>query len=658
MEKKFPQLLLDGIPDAVLVVDSGGKGIFGNHAALELFGFDVVGQQIGLPLDDFAVVRVPHKGAVKVVELRVADSSEWVKGSRAVVLRDISEREKLRVGLQEKVLELNSFAELLEVIPTPVVRTDATGAIEWANSGFTKTFGAAKTLNEVPALAGSKAKIAALFEMPKIEDGSKQGEKKPQLPAIVEQVFETSLTEHLPIIVQAVPLAGTEQPKFAVVLNTTLESQELMQTYLNSVFMDSELGIPNRRGLVMQGEADWNDAKLEQALIVVASPGVDSIDQELIVVRIVELLRSQWEEVKQGGSTSESTSEKMVMRIGRVFGDSLGCLISTSRASETGAASLAESLAKKVIERGLDRLHVGLVSDTRAATSLDLAIEEATIAAQEAGTLGKGLHSFTDDYNRIMQDRRDLAQAVRSAVMNKAFTIVFQPRIDVKTKKIVAAEVLARLHDEKLGDISPEKFVPILQRFNLISELTQVVGQKALEQLQDWKARGLRVVTLSVNISPGDMSSSRALSVLRSLAREFTEGSSLELEMSEMDPFPLDSHDSLKALLKNLGIELSLDDFGKGYSSFSYLVSLPISVIKVDKSFADDLLDANKKAASVALYRSIVALARELRISICAEGVETQAQADELSMLGIDQIQGFLFSKPLTGADFESGYLK
>jgi EAL domain-containing protein (putative c-di-GMP-specific phosphodiesterase class I) len=655
---KFPQLLLDGIPDAVMVVDSEGKGLFANHAATELFGFDVVGQQIGLPLEDFAVVRVPYKGIVKVVELRVADSSEWVKGSQAVVLRDISEREKLRVGLQEKVLELNGFLDLLEMIPTPVVRTDAKGNIEWANTGFTKSFGDAKSLGEVPALATAKSKVLSLFERSPAVAGDDTEAAASDTPGFVEQVFEAGVSEHMPIVVQAVPLNGLEDTKFAVVLNTSAESQELMQTYLNSVFMDSELGIPNRRGLVMQGEADWKDASLEQSVIAVTSPGDDSVEQEMIIVRLVDLIKEQWEEVRQGAAKDEPGEKKMLMRLGRVLGDSIGCLIATPRDSETGAASLADSLAKKVIERGLDRLHVGLVSDTRASTSLELAIEEATLAAQEASSLGKGQHTFTDDYSQIMQQRRELAEAVRAAVVNKSFTIVFQPRIDVKTKKIVAAEVLARLHDDKLGDIPPSQFVPILQRFNLISELTQIVGQLTLEQLQGWKAKGLKPVTLSVNISPGDMSRSRALSMLRSLAREFEEGAALELEMSEMDPFPVDSLESLKALLKNLGIELSLDDFGKGYSSFSYLVSLPISVIKVDKSFADDLLVPDRKPASVALYRSIVALARELRISICAEGVEAQGQVDELAMLGVDQIQGFIFSKPLSAADFEAGYLK
>lgn len=654
MDKGFPQLLLDGIPDAVLIVDSQGNGLFANQAARNLFGFEVVGQQIGVPLEDFAVVRVPHEGVMREVELRVADASDWAPGSRAVVLRDVTEREKLKVGLQDKVAELKNFADLLEVIPAPVVRTDSIGNIEWANEGFKKSFGEVKKLADVPALATAKDKLAKLLT-PVITPAT-TGD--PKSPKISEQIFEAGISEHIPLVVQAVPLTGSGDPKFAVVLNTTLERQELMETYLKSVFMDADLGIPNRRGLVMQSDSDWSDAKFEQAIIVVSSPGSDSVEQELIILRLVDLIKVQWEEVRQGASHSDADSAKLVMRIGRVLGDSIGCIVSAPRDSDTGAASLADSLANKVIEHGLDRLHIGLVGDTRASTSLDLALEEATIAAQEASQLGKKLHSFTDDYSRVMKTRRDLAEAVRTAVINKTFTIVYQPRIDVATKKVVAAEVLARLHDDNLGDVSPAQFVPILQRFNLISELTQLVGQLALEQMQSWKSKGLKPVTLSVNISPGDITSSRALSVLRSLAREFGDGSALELEMSEMDPFPIDSHDSLKALLKNLGIELSLDDFGKGYSSFSYLVSLPISVIKVDKSFADDLLDPDKKPASIALYRSIVALARELRIAICAEGVETQAQVDELAMLGIDQIQGYIFSKPLTGAEFEAGYLK
>jgi EAL domain-containing protein (putative c-di-GMP-specific phosphodiesterase class I)/PAS domain-containing protein len=654
MDKGFPQLLLDGIPDAVMVVDAAGMGLFANQAAKNLFGFDIVGQQVGVPLEDFAVVQVPHEGLMREVELRVADASEWSAGSRAVVLRDVTERERLKAGLQDNVQKLKSFADLLEVVPAPVARTDSAGKIEWANQAFKKSFGEVKTLLDVPALATARDKVAKLFapvsEPTSTEDSAAN--------AVTEQVFEAGISEHIPLVVQAVALDGAKNPKFAVVLNTTLERQELMETYLKSVFMDADLGIPNRRGLVMQGESDWSDATFEQAVMVVLSPGGDSVEQELVVLRLVDLIKNQWEEVRQGASSSEDSAAKLILRIGRVLGDSIGCILSAPRDSETGAASLADTLANKVIEHGLDRLHIGLVADTRASTSLDLALEEATIAAQEASSLGKRLHSFTDDYGQVMKTRRDLAEAVRAAIINKSFTIVFQPRIDVVSKKIVAAEVLARLHHETLGDIAPDQFIPILQRFNLISELTQLVGQKALEQMQSWKEKGLKPVTLSINISPGDISSSRALSVLRSLAREFAEGSALELEMSEMDPFPLDSHEALKALLKNLGIELSLDDFGKGYSSFSYLVSLPISVIKVDKSFADDLLDVDKKAASVALYRSIVALARELKILICAEGVETQEQVDELALLGVDQIQGYIFSKPLTSADFEAGYLK
>jgi EAL domain-containing protein (putative c-di-GMP-specific phosphodiesterase class I) len=141
------------------------------------------------------------------------------------------------------------------------------------------------------------------------------------------------------------------------------------------------------------------------------------------------------------------------------------------------------------------------------------------------------------------------------------------------------------------------------------------------------------------------------------MARQFGEKGIFEVELAESYPFPTSQHGKLRALLEGMGIELSLDDFGTGYSSFAYLISLPISVIKIDKSFIDDLLIEKRRSASIALIRSIVALARELKLSVCAEGVEVQEQLDVLIPLGIDEIQGYLVSKPLPPKDFEARYI-
>jgi EAL domain-containing protein (putative c-di-GMP-specific phosphodiesterase class I)/PAS domain-containing protein len=653
--KQFPQELLDGIPDAMLIVDAKGVGLFANKAATDLFGFDVVGQQVGVPFRDFAVVQVPRNDGLRVVELRVANASEWVKDSVAVVLRDVTEREKLKRDLQVQVSELKGLADLLEVIPVPVVRTNSVGNIAWANGNFTKTFGTLGDLGEVPALAGDKGKLTSLFH--EIAN-SRKSNKSDNITSVV---FEPKFENGAPLLVQAVPLsAQTSKPEtkreFAVILNTTLESQDLLSTYMNLVFYDADLGVPNRRGLTMQAQDDWADTNLEQALLVVKAAGLDSIDQELVANRVVLLLKREWLELIKSHQDLPDLKDKVVMRVGRVAGDSISCVIASTRNSDVGAAALSDLLARSASEKSKDRAHIGLVLDTRSAANLEQAIEEGVIAAQEAADSGKNIHVLTEDFNQIIENRRLTAEAVRNAVTAKSFTIALQPRVDLQTGEVVAAEILARLHDEKLGDISPEIFVPLLRRFNLVSELTQLVGEKSIELIQQWKTRKREAITLSLNISPGDMSNARALSVLRSLARQFAEGTALELEMSEMDQFPIESHASLKALLLNLGVELSLDDFGKGYSSFSYLVSLPISVIKVDKSFADGLL-SDTKPASIALFRSIVALARELKISVCAEGVETAEQVEELKMLGIDQIQGYFYSKPLSAVDFEAKYL-
>jgi EAL domain-containing protein (putative c-di-GMP-specific phosphodiesterase class I) len=141
------------------------------------------------------------------------------------------------------------------------------------------------------------------------------------------------------------------------------------------------------------------------------------------------------------------------------------------------------------------------------------------------------------------------------------------------------------------------------------------------------------------------------------MARQFGGKGVFEVELAESYPFPTSQHGKLRALLEGMGIELSLDDFGTGYSSFAYLISLPISVIKIDKSFIDDLLSDQKRANAIALIRSIVALARELKLSVCAEGVESQDQVDLLIPLGIDEIQGYFVSKPLTAKKFEETFI-
>jgi len=648
----LPEKLLEGIPDAVLVIGEDGLAQFCNEAAKELFGSDLVGKSVGIPLKDFAVVQVPNKKGVRKLELRVADASDWRKGSKAVVLRDVTERESLEQGLQEKIYELDSLAELLTVMPIPVARVNSAGKIAWVNENFLKTFGKVSSLKEIPVLSSAPEKIDELF-------ASGTGNKS---AAVVSQVFDTGVSTDMPLVVRSVQLAVEKSAKrelheYAILINTVDDSEEVLQAYMSLVFSDVALGLPNRRGLTLQAEEDWNEGKLEQSALVALAASSDSLEQDAVMTRVMTLIEKIWTDIQPPSLKDGIPRHEVPLRIGRLSANSLAVIFTVARDSDVGAADLAFSLARQLGIEVLDNVSTGVVADTRASDTLDLALDEAAFAAQFAQEHEQDTYSFQDNYNQVIKERQNLTAAVREAISKRAFTVVFQPRIDIKTEKIVSAEVLARFHDEKLGSVPPSDFIPVLRRLNLMTELTQIIGLKAIEELEGWQKAKLKPINLSLNIVPSDLSSSRALSVLRSLARKFSHPGKLELEMAETDPFPIASHGKLKSLLTELGLELSLDDFGTGYSSFSYLISLPISCVKIDKSFIDDILKPERKEAAIALIRSIVALSRELHISVCAEGVESQEQLEHLVMLGVDQVQGYIYSKPLEAKEFAEKYL-
>lgn len=650
MTTVLPEKLLEGIPDAVLVVAEDGTALFCNEAAKELFGADMVGKTIGIPLLDFAVVQVPRKKSVLKLELRVADASEWKKGSKAVVLRDVTEREKLERGLQEKVYELDGLAELLRVTPIPVARVNNKGKIAWSNENFAKTFGQVAFLKDIPVFSTEAEKLSELF--------IRKSDEKPG--ALTSAIFEAGVVSDMPLVVQVVSLAedsGNNEHEFAVLINTVDDSEEVLQAYMGLVFSDVALGLPNRRGLILQAGEDWADGKLEQSALVALSHTPDALEQDAVMTRVMGKVQTIWDDIEPESEKESPSKGTLALRMGRIGANSLAVIITLPRDSSTGAGDLAFTLARRLGTEVLDNVTTGVVVDTRSSDSLETALDEAAFAAQVAQERDEQTHSFQDDYSDVLKERQNLTAAVRRAIENKSFSVVFQPRIDPKTEEITSAEVLARCNDPELGMISPAGFIPVLRRLNLMTELTQIVGQAAFDALESWQKQGLKPIKLSLNIVPGDLSSSRALSVLRSLARKFNAPAKLELEMAETDPFPIASHGKLKSLLRELGIELSLDDFGSGYSSFSYLISLPISCVKIDKQFIDDLLKAERKDAAVALIRSIIALSRELHISVCAEGVETRDQLELLTLLGIDEIQGYIYSKPLEADEFAKKYL-
>jgi EAL domain-containing protein (putative c-di-GMP-specific phosphodiesterase class I) len=245
-----------------------------------------------------------------------------------------------------------------------------------------------------------------------------------------------------------------------------------------------------------------------------------------------------------------------------------------------------------------------------------------------------------------------LEMSLRQALDRHEFILHYQPQVNLKTGKIVAAEALIRwLHPDR-GLISPAEFIPIAEETGLIVRLDEWVLQNACEQAQIWQQAGYQL-TIAVNLSglqfnqPG--LTQRVIHIIR---ESQVNPCHVEIELTES---ALVQNPELAICilrdLKDFSLQLSLDDFGTGYSSLSYLQQFPFDTLKIDRSFVRDLLTSPKNAA---IINAIIQLARQLNLKVIAEGVETREQYDFLQKNNCDLIQGYYFSPPLAVDAFEA----
>jgi len=266
---------------------------------------------------------------------------------------------------------------------------------------------------------------------------------------------------------------------------------------------------------------------------------------------------------------------------------------------------------------------------------------------------GNSYEYFTADMNTQAVERLTLENALRQALARNEFELYYQPRIDLNTEIIVGMEALLRWHHPTLGTISPVKFIPVLEETGLIIPVGEWVLKTACEQTQRWHKMGSKQLRVAVNLSVRQFQQNDLVERFTKIIQASgLDSSQLELEITEglLVENVSAAIDILQAF-HDLGIHISIDDFGTGYSSLSYLKRFPINTLKIDRAFVHDItLDPN----DAAITNAIVALAKSLRLSVTAEGIETRPQLNFLRQLNCNEAQGFYFSKPLPSSEFES----
>jgi diguanylate cyclase (GGDEF)-like protein/PAS domain S-box-containing protein len=265
---------------------------------------------------------------------------------------------------------------------------------------------------------------------------------------------------------------------------------------------------------------------------------------------------------------------------------------------------------------------------------------------------GNNFQFYTADMNERALKRLALENSLRSALERREFAVYYQPQVNINTGRVVGMEALVRWRHPELGLVSPSEFIPLAEDTGLIAPIGEWVLRTACAQTKAWLDCGFAPLHIAVNLSPRQFQQPDLLSMIeRHLKETGLDPRYLELEVTESSVMknPESAISTLREL-KAMGIKISIDDFGSGYSSLSYLKHLPIDVLKIDQSFVTDMTTDPKDAAIV---MATIQLAHSLQLKVTAEGVETEEQLRFLRLLRCDEMQGYLFCRPLPVEAFE-----
>ena len=276
----------------------------------------------------------------------------------------------------------------------------------------------------------------------------------------------------------------------------------------------------------------------------------------------------------------------------------------------------------------------------------DTLFRNAEAALEKAKESGERYLFYRPEMNSRVAETLLLENKLRQAIKKDQFVLHYQPKVDGKSGHVSGLEALIRWQDPETGLIPPVKFIPILEETGMILEVGQWAIRKALEDSRRWRMKDGRPPRIAVNVSPIQLRQRNFVeAVRRSVEDAGVEGCQLDLEITE-GLIMRDIEENIQKLsaIREMGLQIAVDDFGTGYSSLAYLAKLPVNALKIDRSF---IVTMTSNPQSMTIVSTIISLAHSLDLKVIAEGVDAEEQARSLRLLSCDEMQGYLFSRPV-----------
>lgn len=475
-----------------------------------------------------------------------------------------------------------------------------------------------------------------------------------QQSALIEQKLVRLDGKVIDVEVVTLPFTYHNRPATQAFVRDITEQKKAEERIRRQAYYDSLTGLPNRRMFHKRLSSALKQARKNQQLLAVLFLDLDRfkyINDTLGHTVGDSLLRNAGKRL--------ATCIRETDMVARLGGDEFTILLPNLREEQSAidvAERIIEELAQPFNLHGYEfflTTSIGISFYPDDGDKFETLIRHADTAMYYAKEQGRNNYQVYDpDMNSEALKRLVIENYLRKALQNGELSLYYQPVVEVESRQIIGMEALLRWDNPELGRVDPAEYIPIAEETGLIVQIGEWVLRTACSQNKTWQDAGLPPLHIAVNLSARQFLQGNIVETVSSILLETGLAPEwLDLEMTETIMQNSDTAIQLLCELRDMGVQISLDDFGTGYSSLSYLKRMPIHTLKIDQSFVKDI---STDSDNTAIAAAIIAMAHTLKLKVIAEGVETGEQLACLQGMRCDQMQGYLFSRPLPPREFEN----